>query len=97
MTEPEARQQLLRLLRMIDKPDDWKITLDLSNENNVRIVFLKKNSVSITIFHKTYNLFTSWVFVREVQESTYEDLVLKLEKYPKLLETYREIRNDLAD
>ena len=94
----EARATLLSNLKDLNLPQGWKIVLKLdSDTRQVRIIFYKKvAAIKLTIKNRTFCLFQNWVEERSIAEETYEDILEKIQKYPKLLETEVEINAKLS-
>lgn len=88
----EARSAIIQNIESLQLPSDWKVVLDVSQDTEkVRLSFYKNSGIKIRFKKHTYHLCQFWSMVREIQERSYEDLLINLQKYPFLLETEMEI------
>lgn len=96
MTESEARDNILIILNNINMPSNWKATLDLSDKNQIRLSFYKNDQFILNLFKIKLLIWESEILIREIIMSTYNDLLNYINTNPSLLETYVEIKRNVA-
>jgi len=92
----DSRNAIIERINLIGVAKNWKIILDVDPATDkVRLSFFRKSGIEITFLTKQpIWLFATWSRVRELCEYSYDEILLKLDKYPFLLETEQEFHNE---